>query len=238
MKKAGYVLIWLLLLGCSARQTSDKLDHEGSEDTVFLYQEKTAYSRQAIYIDPSNTSKRYEQMSMFNLTDYDRELFDLSYKLLTNNKPDVFRKVALQGLPTQWMPLYPYKQKFYLYAPCEWGYLGQRILSDSALIAKYSDGATPYPLESIEKVKPNKYQLKLVENGDERYKDCMIHVLDTVSFLSLWEYLNVDGQARYQLYIPKESMKKYQIIVNQCNEETDEFSFDEMNYDSLKVTNN
>lgn len=237
MAKLILFLCIVSLLSCTQQQAQHQIESPPPADTAFILRNATPYSYHAIYIDSAVHSNRYQAMLDFSFQTHDSALFQLMHQQITAQNPHAFQSHKLFGLPTHWLPLYPYQSKLYLYSPCEWGYLAQRILSDSAYIAKYNDGAVPYPLSNIQQLTKRKYLLSTTGAIQGLGNQIYIHVLDTTTFLSLWEFPTplASGETYYQLYIPSQHVKKYDIIVNDCRtEKEDEFYFDQINYDSLK----
>lgn len=229
--------IWFLLLisvACTTQQINN--DQTTDQDTIFISQHVTEHAAHKVYILSSTPSETYNKLADFSFKEYDSIAYEQLRQYVVKDKPAAFQQHHdLLGLPTKWLPLYPYKQQLYLYSPCDWGYLNRRLLNDSALVSYISDGPSPAPIDRIQKVDQKTYHIDLKNDIGGAFKALHIHVLDSNTFLSLWEYQNSDNQSYFQVYIPKEHAQHYPILVNECiGDLEDEFMFDNIDYDSLK----
>ncbi len=61
-----------------------------------------------------------------------------------------------------------------------------------------------------------------------------IHQIDSKTGLSVFESTNESEMYKYRLYIPIESAKKFDMIVNYCdNQKQMEFDFDQIDFEKL-----
>ncbi len=215
------------------------------KDTVFLEREfcdefnyDTSYHfYHAVFIDTNRNSQFYKKLYDFRFTK--TENLD-DYKKTFKDKKVVFPKPYKTGLPVEWVPLYQYKRKFYVYSPSEAGELNRRILNDSLLIAWYIDGPYPYVLDSARKVNEHTYSFTTREyfnNSDVFAKPEIlnIYIVDDKTQMAVWEYKSrKDKQFFYRLFIPREHIKDFDLVVNYClTDKQMEFHFEEPDFPSL-----
>ncbi|MEO8171857.1 MAG: hypothetical protein ABI581_02195 [Sediminibacterium sp.] len=213
-------------------------------DTVFLrklvfdtvYEGKPYHIFNNIYIDSNRNSVNHQSLANFSFTE--------SQNLDAYNERIIKRKIQLNkintlGLPTEWVPLYQYKNKYYVYMPSEQGELRRRIINDSLLIFWFMDGPMPYILQSITKSDNETWLVKSKDQfvrmeGFIRPEILNIHIIDPVYKIAVWEYKSEnDKEYRYELCIPKESIPHFDIIVNDSNEKAMEFEFENPDFKKL-----
>jgi hypothetical protein len=213
-------------------------------DTVFLrklvfdtvYQGTPYHVYNSIYIDTNRNSIHHQVLADFSFTPTEN--------LAEYNERIVKRKIRLNkintlGLPTEWVPLYLYQNKYYVYRPSEPGELRRRILNDSLLIFWFMDGPMPYILQSVTQtdnenwlVKSKDYFIRM--EGFIRPEILNIHMIDPVNKVAVWEYKSEnEKEYRYELCIPKESIRNFDIIINDSNEKAMEFDFDKPDFKKL-----
>jgi hypothetical protein len=208
----------------------------GNNDTNPILEEDRAYNH-AIYIEKNRNSEFYKQVGEFP---DNRE----NYYFAEGSKPLGFSVSITSenripaGLPKEWVPLYRYKGSWYIYAPCDWGTFNQRALLDGAVIFWSMMGPSPQVFSSIKKTGEREY--RFIFGNSKSDPLLVISILDTATGMSLWEYPEKgDWQGRPQVYIPKESVKKFPLIVNSCKGgKVNEFKFDEIDYLKLKASVN
>lgn len=134
-------------------------------------------------------------------------------------------------MPREWLPLYVYKGKYYIYKPCEWGFVNRQLINDPI------GGLSTDILSSIKKISDTLYAVNTTTYYDNKVVEIeiRIHVIDATKNIALWEYRYKDGtNPQYQLFIPKDSAKNYELIVNYCSNKVDELKFDDINYAEIQ----
>ncbi len=232
MKKVLLVVLCLPLYSCDSTHKTTPI-RTSKADTNFISRSIDSTGYYAIYIETNRESIYYTQLANFKFDDYDSADIISSYQCLVNEHHLKPAKVDLLDLPREWLPLYAYKKKYYIYKPCEWGLVNRQIINDSLLISWTVGGLSTEILSSIKKISTNSYTVgtKTFYDGKIVETEIHIHVIDTAKTIALWEYLYKDGtNPRYQLFIPKDSAKNYELIVNYCSNKVDELVFDSVNY--------
>ena len=256
MIKQLFILL-LVLSSCSGKQTenvsTDSAIDERQEpsirvetdtlsetrklnDTIFIKREVTKDFYHAIYIDPARESKYYDWLTDFEFDKYDLQAYAGNYKYVKEKNPEAFKKVNTPEISKNWIPVYSYKNNYYLYAPSDWGNAGRRIINDSAFVYWYMDGPLPVPLTSAKKVGHGKVILEMMELFNEKpsSEKLTIHQIDSKTGLSVFEFTNESEMYKYRLYVPIENAKQFDMIVNHCdNQKQREFKFDPIDFEEL-----
>lgn len=195
-----------------------------------------------IYIEKDRSAPEYRKIMNFTFGKYDQENFDECYRYLKKKHPQAFTRYQMYGLPEHWLPLFSYKGNYYAYSPCERGFTGRRILSDSLLTYQYSDGMFPYLIDSIRELSPGHFLLKTTppfNNADIITKPLELHIyiLNSENQMSVWSYKDEkSSEYRFRLYAPVKHIQKFDLIVNKCLEKEDEFDFENINFEKLLKT--
>ncbi len=191
----------------------------------------------AIFIEQNRKSEYYKDLSDFSFSKF--ENLDDANNVLRKKKIRL-KKFNTLGLPKEWLPLNLYKGKYYLYAPSDWGNLGRRIICDSSLIFWFMDGPTPYAFQSIKKYNDTTYSLR-TRNYLYACEGCVspeilnIYIIDKKNKIAVWEYKSEkEKNYTYCLYVSKENIKKFDIIVNYCKTDKQmEVDFEEPDFARL-----
>jgi hypothetical protein len=221
-------MVWICLLtfaGFSAAAT------ETPADTVYLEKHERwdtlengerFLQFQRIYIETNRKAKDYAWISDFSMNPADTNWYSEYFR---ENKI-VLKKVDTRGLPRQWLPLYPYKDRYYLYNPCDGNMLDAWEINESLLTGRGME-PVPFPLESIQKIDYNTYSIRSINlNSKPQVQGINIYFIDQEKGIAIWE-IKTGTSVRYGLYVPKEKMRNFDIIVNHTSEKYGEFEFDE-----------
>jgi len=207
-----------------------------SGDTTFILRGKTKHYYHAIYIEKNRESTFYQQLTDFTFDKWDIESFKGNYEAIKKMYSNPYKVFKHPALPTEWLPLYSYKGTYYLYAPSDWGYAGRRIITDSTLVYWDMDGPSPMPLTTFQKNNDKKYSLTHFQpyNTDGNTNQIIIHIIDSKNKIAVWEFTNEAKDYQYQLYVPKENAKNFDMINNYCDYMKQmEFKFDTIDYKKL-----
>jgi hypothetical protein len=210
----------------------ENLHKELLKDKIVLHLDTAPSYYHVIYIDTSRHSKYYDRLSDFKFSEYDNRNYLENYLYLNKKQPNCFRKTNNTDLCEEWLPVYMYKDNFYVYAPSGWGNARRRIINDSAFVYWYMDGPMPFPIISITKDK-NLYSLEVLSIYESEPSSFILNIyrIDPKTKLSVFEYPERAEEFRYQLFIPKQSIYEYNMIVNYCEKQKQrEFKFDDVDY--------
>ncbi|WP_419802915.1 hypothetical protein [Mucilaginibacter sp.] len=206
------------------------------KDTTFILKEKDSSYYHKIYIEKNRKSNYYKLLTNFKFSKGDLEFINEYYKLFKKRSAPV-KKFNLQNIVKEWLPLYKYKDKYYLYAPSDWG--NRKMITNSLLFYWYLDGPYPCILTSFSKINLNHYKLTskdFFDNSDVYVKPAKlsIYIIDLKKNISVWKYWNKKGEYRYGLFVSKEHAKAFDIVVNYCKEsKVPEFDFDKIDFKKL-----
>ncbi|MBL4678479.1 MAG: hypothetical protein JKY70_20100, partial [Mucilaginibacter sp.] len=127
MKKLLYLLP-LLLAACSGNgdkkpndtaktDTANTKSASTSADTTFLQKETTKDYYHIVYVEKNHAAPIFRDLLNFKFDHYDSINYKQAYRILKVRNPKPLKKYDLAGLPNQWLPVYSYKGKYFLYAP-------------------------------------------------------------------------------------------------------------------------
>jgi hypothetical protein len=240
----------VLLLGCSCSggQTNNNLSKEDTlavspqniladtffNDTMFIQRKVATDYYYAIYIDTTRQSAAFYRLTDFSFSKSDTLTYQQGYQHLKSMHPKSFNKKNETNLPKNWLPVYRYKDQYYLYAPCDWGAARRRMINDSSLVDWSMEGPAPRSIQSIKRANKNKYVLDLTGHGENDKLTITIHTIDPTTKLSAFEFAYEPDNFLYELYVPAENAKHYPMIVNYCpTEKHTEFNFDKIDFEEL-----
>jgi len=227
---AFFVLPFFAL--CCAN-SSAQVKHK-SADTTFLLREITKDDYHAIYIEKNREAKYYKQLVEFTMDAGNIAGYNSAYQSLKQKVKHPFKKSDLAGLPKEWMPLYRYKGKYYLYKPSEWGSIDRRIITDSTIV--YWSMEEPYPeLLNLTSHTVNTYTFTTSNYmTNAAPSQLIIHIIDPVNKIAVWEDRSRPLPYRYGLYISRATARNFDMIVNYTPyNKAIEFEFDKIDYPAL-----
>ncbi|MES2331925.1 MAG: hypothetical protein V4539_20125 [Bacteroidota bacterium] len=189
-----------------------------------------------VYIDTNRNSKNHQLLGDFLFTQ-DQNID--AYNERIKKRKIALSKIPLDDLPREWVPLYLYKNKYYVYKPSDLGNLGRRIVSDSLLMFWFVDGPMPYVLQSVSKKDNDTWEIRSKDyfvrmEGFIRPEILNIYIIDKENRIAVWEYKSeTEKKFNYELYIPKENIKNFDMIVNESDSKMPEFDFDQPDFKKL-----
>jgi len=204
-------------------------------DTNFILKEKTGDYYHIVFIERNRKSEYYNRLMDFSMSEFGLQDYKGNLTGLKKRYPKHLKKYNLPGLPKEWIPLYAYKGKYYVYIPMEAGELGRKIITDSTLIYWFMDGRYPERIQSFKKTGKNVWNFQIHSPYiDQKNVQIIIHIIDPINQIAIWENTGYHGNGRYELYIPKNKAKNFDVIVNECKQgKLGEFNFDSVDYRSL-----
>ncbi len=206
------------------------------DDTLFIHREVTKDMYHAIFIDKSDSSIFCKRLCDFTFNTFDSAAYFVNYKHLKKQEPEAFKAVNTTDLPEHWLPVYSYKENYYLYAPSDWGNARKRILNDSAFVYWYMDGPFPLPLKGAKQVSSGEHLIafKNVFNNHAPASALRIHEINATTQLSIFEFSHGSQEKEYKLFVPVKHSAQYPIIVNYCKDQKQmEFEFDAIDFEKL-----
>jgi hypothetical protein len=231
-------LLFLCLTGTKYRHTTSTASSnlQKPTDTIFLLKERDRGYYHIVYIEKNRKSTWYKNLLDFKMYYGDSDEYHDNLDGLKAHFQS-FKKCRLEGLPKEWLPLYRYKGKYYIYYPSEWGMVDREVLTDSTLINWTIEGPEPMAIASAKRIKTNTWYLDshYFYDGKLHLKKIKVHVVNTANQMAVWEYPDESGPYRYELYIPRASAAKFDMVVNYCaqGKMAEFFMFDKIDYKAL-----
>lgn len=186
-----------------------------SVDTVFLSRQMRDgkwYSK--VYIEKKKNSSRYTSLRSFG-----------SRSSAAASKPFPFGK---------WIELKQYKDRMYLYYPCEMGANNFRaeISKTHYFLSRIEDDNAP--ITSLHRVKPWHYTFdaSMPGTGQKQKQKVNIYQLDKEKGIAIIEQLGAAPE-RFYLVVSADKMANYPLIVHDYNAKTDEYSFTPPDFNQL-----
>jgi hypothetical protein len=202
------------------------------KDTVFLQREITEAPNgfyHAVYIDTSAKTRNLitdESFGAFDTTSYLINLSQIKTTLKLNYIP--------KEIPKKWVPIYLYKNEYYLYAPSEWGNHRKFVITDSTTIDFDMEGIEPSKIVSINQVSTNEILIKRKNNwqGDS-VKIKMINPDLGIAIFTFCKTRTTDEEKRLMVSVDKAC--RFKTIVNYCNtDKVSEWEFDNIDFSRLE----
>jgi hypothetical protein len=201
-------------------------------DTTFLLKETSNGICHAIFVDENKTSKFYKQISDFTFYNYDKDNFNSSLKYLKEKHISLSRKVITQ-VPKKWIPLYQYKNKLYLYYPCDFYFHFIYNITDTAFIDYTGEGPVANKIIDFKIINDTTFQFQLTAVTNPT-RSLIIHVIDRNRGVAVFEEKTQENGKHFYLMVSADKIKSFPVIVNYCpSQKQDEFQFDKPNYYKL-----
>lgn len=203
------------------------------KDTAFLLKRTFVYrSYQKVFIDYNRNSdfvKQLKKEAKIEFYSFDEMFKPTIDSILKNNK-----RFGVEGLATNWYPLYLYKGKYYLYSASDPGASSWIGIKYNAVYQLYFDsGVVPAVIEQVNQVNDQLIHIKLFNELEGHYS-LNVHLINENKGLAVFEKINRLNEKSYWFMVREENMKDYPIIVNYCKEQrTDEFKFDKIDYQKI-----
>jgi hypothetical protein len=227
-------LLSFFLFACamSCAGTSGQISEVKTNDTLFIYRNVSPDSYHAIFIDTLRVSQHKSRLANFDFSGSDQKTFRDQYESTKIKSAREFAKHPI-SLSRNWLPVFQHKEKYYVYAPCDWGVTGRISLADSAFIRWSMDGPAPVPIASVDSDDTLRYRVALTDENEPAPIQLTIHRIDPLTKLSVFEYVGA-GEVWYELRVPAENVRYFPIIVNYCRDEKQsEYSFESIDFNQL-----
>lgn len=223
-----------MLLESEDSKVTNTIDSFLSNDTIFIYRNYENNKYHAIYIEKNRSSAYYQELMNFEFDKYDWDAFYGNWSIREKNNRAISVKLETDNLPSEWLPVYYYNGESYLYFPSERGSIGRKILLDSVYVRWGMDGPDPNPLISIDKINESEYKIIYDPyHTDLSLVEINIYIINHEKGLTIWEFV-YPSRSYYQMYIPKEKAKNFDMIINYSpNRKMNEFEFEEFNFKKL-----
>lgn len=203
-----------------------------SDDTTFLLKEVGKDYRHIIYVEKNRQSTFYTKLLDFKMDEHDRNDYIQNCRDFDKDLRKPVKKFRLRGLPRQWLPVYKYEHKYYLYYPGDTGVENRKMITDSTICYSNMDGWFPQQILSVKNPDNKSWTFGMFENADKL--TLTIDIIDNKTKLAVWSDNRASGPYGYGLYVPREYAAKFDMIVNYTNGDLpDEFEFDKIDFKAL-----
>jgi len=230
---AGLLLI--CLIGTRYRKDTSpgsKQTHK-AEDTIFLLREAGKDCRHIIYVEKKRQSIFYTKLLDFKMDEPDTNAYIRNCRAFDKDLFKPVKKFRLFGFARQWLPVYKYKHKYYLYYPGDTGLENRKMVTDSTICYSNMDGWLPEQMLSVKNPDKNTWTFRMSSFNMAR-STLIIHIIDNKTKLAVWEDDSIGGPYRFGLYVPREYAKNFDMIVNYTNGDLpDEFEFNKIDFKAL-----
>lgn len=229
-----FTFLILVLFACGKKKNrkEDKISQKITDDTVFIrnlrWQDTvdgiryTSWNK--VFIDSEPKSRNYDRVLDFD--NLDAYLADYN----TANLKDF----DTSGLPDDWLPLYNYRGKYFIYEP---GDTDTKFSLRDSLFISYFHEPSYFAIDNFLLNSNNQYHLQtqsLQAPSEHHIPQFDIFIIDSTYKIAVWkETGNMSGKPRYSLMIPRENARKFPIIVNEASEKPNEFKFDPIDFQKL-----
>jgi len=187
-------------------------------DTTFLLRKDYGEcGTHSVYIERNRKSKYYKLLKDFSINEYKLDTYNHYISMLNSKIKGGLKTFDLDSLPQQWLPLYLFEDKYYLYAPSDWGCSGKMAINSQSIICYNMDGPTPCAIRWINKVKNCYYINYVAPYGKENLLDeptLAIYIVDPKYKIAIWEEKDIEGKFDYKLMIPTKYANYFDIINN------------------------
>ncbi|MDF2456307.1 MAG: hypothetical protein K0R51_2300 [Cytophagaceae bacterium] len=204
-----------------------------STSRTYIKKEGVNGETHSIYIENDRTSTYYNKILDFGFGGFDQASYDNSLEYL-KEKNIVLSKTHIIDLPTEWITLKQYKDKFYVYHPCDFLFHYKVSINDTTFIDWTGEGTNGSKIISYNKINDQAMELKLT-GIYEPSRTLIIHWIDRINGIAVFENtVNND----YNLMIDASKIKKVPIIINYCPTQKEmELEFDTPDYKKLLKRN-
>ena len=123
--------------------------HKKSNDTIFLKRERGKDYYHIIYVEKNRQSIFYTKLLNFKMDEHDTNAYIQNCGALDKDLFRPVKKFRLSGLARQWLPVYKFHHKYYLYYPGDTGLENRKLITDSTICYMNMDGYSPEQMLSV-----------------------------------------------------------------------------------------
>lgn len=187
-----------------------------------------------LYIETDHESEAYRSV-LYQSIEFDDLVQVLAFVPGILQEYDTLAKIDNEDwfLIGEYLPLFRYQGKYYLYGPTQIGCDGRRMITQSFVLYNYLDGLYPYGITHFGKISSDAFSLSTYDAAYKGRTDMRIYVIDRDKGLIVWRERE-GGRNRDQLYVKVRYADAYDMIVWKTLECQPEFDgFDEIDYESI-----
>lgn len=181
------------------------------DDTTFL---KKYAGEGGIYIHPFKDAWQYDSLATYNFTNDQNKL------------------KASQFPYGKWISLYQYKGKYYAYYPCDMGNSTRYFIAPGKFMEAMMD-VTEFNVLSLSIKERTEASVKLKLPADNSIVDYTIKLIDKKRGIAVLYNPYSKKSENYRLLVRAEMVKKFPLIVNDCDSKAPEWKFDQIDLKEL-----
>jgi hypothetical protein len=203
-------------------------------DTLFISRDTFGGSYHAVFIENNASSIYYDWITDFSFDNSDSLSYKESLKSLQGEKPVKLNKTKIpKSLPRQWCTLNSYKNKYYLYAPSDWGNNSNLLINDTTIIEYFMEGPYAYVIDSFKIINRNTFEFS-IQCSYRTTRKMTIYMIDWEKQIAVFDNHSEYDDYRYTMMVGKARARKFPIIVNYCKYEKQmEFDFGKADLKSI-----
>jgi len=96
------------------------------------------------------------------------------------------------------------------------------------------EGPIPAAISAVKSTGTNNWDISARAYYNEDILHTTINIIDPKNKIAVWTQTGYDGKKYYQLFVPKENARNFDMIVSYCHDhKTREFDFDKIDYPAL-----
>jgi hypothetical protein len=223
-----YVIIDTIAVGYS---DMDSMTMQSSPSKIPYFINYDKCNLTGVYVDSSSNKVLYSMLRYYNS---DGDTYSSMMNDIPGKKKYKLNKKLLTRIPSEMVELGLYQDKWYLYAPSDWGTLGRASITDSTFVDYNMDGPWPKVIKRITETDPGVYILELIGQGSDYKYDLVVRFLDIKRGIFLLGFKNPDGIVYDRMMCDADKMDQFPCIVNYSpKEKAREFQFDVPDYQRL-----
>ncbi|MES2111518.1 MAG: hypothetical protein V4577_22360 [Bacteroidota bacterium] len=203
-------------------------------DTDIITSDTAKGEHYFVYIQHNHQSPEHNGLLEFKPDSIESAEYREAYKILKDSLHTKFKTFGLKGLPTQWVELNLYKGKYYLYFPSDFGNAIRKMVTDSTIVDWGMEGPIPSAISTVVSPGINNWTIGSRAYYNKSVVYTTIDIIDPKNKTAVWTQTGYDGKKYYQLFVPKENARNFDMIVSYCRDhKTGEFNFDKIDYPAL-----
>src|ERR1035437_289749 len=219
-------LILVVTIGYNCFAFSQK-----KSDTIFIKANDNTHC--FIFIDKNKRSEYYKQISNFSFNSFDSATYKEAINLLKSNSKARFSEYRINDFAKEWVPLYVYKNKFYVYAPSDWGYNNWIKITDSTLIEHDMEGPAPSKIKSFKKINQQQVELTIL-GAQQKQRRIKVYIINPKYQTAVFEFSGKHKKTEYKLMVSVNKINHFPVIVNYCKDsKVQEMEFEKPNFKKL-----
>ena len=218
-----FILISLII---SCKNISPK-ETSKLNDTIFITKDEKLGAKQSIYFENNKNSEVYNKLKKFEFDEFDKESYTTS---LENIKQKLMIKKPIIS-ETEWLHLYSFKNKYYVYYPCDFYTNYKLSINDSTLIDWTGEGPIANQILSQKKITDDKFEFNLKGYQNRKLN---IEIIDSKNGIAVFKNEYENEIPEFSLMVAADKINHFPLIKNNCETyKQNELKFDKIDFKKL-----